>query len=218
MEGSSRTNKQKTDSPMNTDLIIPENLALIAPIIRQYLTPLLIWFSNLIYERLIASEHDHLLYRLHHLLDFTELETACADYHRLNGNGRPVTHTVGQLLRVMLVKYLYGCSLRELEEKIRYHILVKWFVGYHLFAAAPDHTTLHRFELYLYVHHPRLFFDTVLRQIEQAFPDDRHRPQLGDTFALHANAALESLIQGFITVGGGFTVPTADSEPDMGVL
>jgi hypothetical protein len=36
----------------------------------------------------------------------------------LNSNGRPVTHTVPQLLRAMLVKYLYGCSLRELEEKI----------------------------------------------------------------------------------------------------
>lgn len=181
---------------MNTDLIIiPKNLAPIAPILTQYLSPLLIWFSDLVYERLIASEHDHLLYRLHSLLDFTELETACAAYHPGNGNGRPVIHTVPQLLRAMLVKYLYGCSLRELEEKIRCHILVKWFVGYPIFAAGPDHTTLHRFEVYLYVHHARLFFDTVLRQIDAAFPNDRRQPQLGDTFALHANAALESLIQ-----------------------
>lgn len=179
---------------MNTDLIIPENLAPIAPIIKQYLAALLIWFSNLAYEHLIAREHEHLLYRLHNRLDFKELQTACADYHHLNGNGRPVTHTVPQLLRAMLVKYLYGCSLRELEEKIRCHILVKWFVGYPIFAIGPDHTTLHRFEVYLYVHHPRLFFDTVLRQIDQAFPSDHLQPQLGDTFALHANAALESLI------------------------
>ncbi|MEZ4645409.1 MAG: hypothetical protein R3E31_22195 [Chloroflexota bacterium] len=60
--------------------------------------------------------------------------------------------------------------------------------------SGPDHATLHRFEVYLYIHHPRLVFDTVLRQIDAAFPDDRRQTQVGDTFALHANAALESLI------------------------
>lgn len=174
---------------------IPEKLTPITPIIEQYFTQLLIWFSGLVYERLVSREPQHLLYQLQQLLDFTEMETACANYHQLKGSGRPVEHTVPQLLRVMLVKYLYGCSLRELEEKIRYHILVKWFVGYPIFASGPDHTTLHRFEVYLYVHHPHLFFDTVLRQIDEAFPDDRHQPQLGDTFAMHANAALESLIK-----------------------
>ena len=180
---------------MNSDLIIiPKNLAPIAPILAPYLTPLLFWFSNLIYQRLLASQQGHLLCRLHALLDFTELETACATYHCLNGNGRPVCHTVPQLLRAMLVKYLYGCSLRELEEKIRCHLLVKWFVGCPIFAAGPDHTSLHRFELFLYLHHPRLFFDTVLRQIDAAFPAERRHPQLGDTCALHATSARQWLI------------------------
>jgi len=31
--------------------------------------------------------------------------------------------------------------------------------------------------------------------IDTAFPDEQHRPQIGDTFAMHANAALESLIK-----------------------
>lgn len=180
---------------MNISLIIPEKLKPIAPIIIQYLSPLLLWLSDQVYDNLIGRDRNHLLCQLQEFLDFTELETACADYHQLNGRGRPVSHTVPQLVRAMLVKYLYGCSLREVEEKIRYHILVKWFVGYPIFASGPDHTTLHRFELYLYVHQPRLFFDTVLRQIDAAFPDDRYRPQLGDTFALHANAALESIIK-----------------------
>lgn len=180
---------------MTISLIIPEKLKPIATILSQYLSPLLLWLSELAYENLMGRDPDHLLCQLQHLLDFTAMEAACADYHQLNSAGRPVEHTVSQLLRAMLVKYLYGCSLRELEEKIRYHILVKWFVGYPIFASGPDHTTLHRFEVYLYVHHPRLFFDTVLRQIDEAFPDDRRQPQLGDTFAMHANAALESLIK-----------------------
>lgn len=61
----------------------------------------------------------------------------------------------------MLVKYLYGCSLRELEEKIGCHILVKWFAGYPIFATGPDHTTVHHFELYLNVTPPHRSGDSA---------------------------------------------------------
>ncbi len=174
---------------------IPENRSPIASILEKHVSDLLIWFSDLVYTRLISRDQQHLLVQLTHVLDWGDMEDVCATYHQRNGNGRPVEHSVPRLLRALLVKYLYGCSLRELEEKIRYHIMVKWFVGYPIYAAGPDHTTLHRFELYLCVHHPRLFFDTVLVQIEQAFPDDQQQALLGDTFALNANAALESLIK-----------------------
>jgi hypothetical protein len=174
---------------------IPENLTSISPILTQHLSPLLHWFSDAVYDRLIPSDSDHLLCTLHTILDFSPLEAACADYHKLNGKGRSVSHTVPKLLRAMLVKYLYNLSLRQLEERIRYDMLTKWFVGYPVFADPPDHSTLSRFELYLVFNHPRLFFDTVLRQIDAAFPEDRTRPQIGDTFAMHANAALESLVK-----------------------
>ena len=36
--------------------------------------------------------------------------------------------------------------------------------------------------MYLILHHPRLFFDTVLDQIDAAFPDERRRTPIGDTF------------------------------------
>ncbi len=174
---------------------IPKNLTKIAFILDEYLTPLLIWLSNLVYERLIPSNSDHLLVTIDKLVDFSALETACVAYHKKNGNGRPIEHAVPNLLRAILVKYLYDLSLRELETKIQYDIAAKWFTGYPVFANAPDHSTLSRFETYLIVNHPRLFFDTVLEMIDTAFPDDQHRPQIGDTFAMHANAALESLIK-----------------------
>jgi hypothetical protein len=174
---------------------IPENLAPIAPILTRYLTPLLQWLSQLVYERLIPPDSKHLLFILNDSVDFSPLESVCATYHKSNGKGHPVVHSVPRMLRAMMVKYLYDCSLRQLEEKIRYDIFVKWFVGCSIFAAGPDHTTLERFEAYLILHHPRLFFDTILNQIDAAFPNDRTRPQLGDTFAMHANAALESLVK-----------------------
>lgn len=175
--------------------IIPENLAPIASILARYSSPLLQWLSALVYERLIPPNSSHLLFVLNETLDFSPLEATCADYHKLNGKGRTVSHSVPRMLRALLVKYLYDYSLRQLEEKIRYDIFVKWFVGYPVFAAGPDHTTLERFEAYLILHHPRLFFDTVLKQIDVAFPNDRNRPQLGDTFAMQANAALETLVK-----------------------
>ncbi len=174
---------------------IPENLTKIAPILVKHLTPLLIWLSSLVYERLIPSNSDHLLVTIDKLIDFSTLETACAGYHKQNGNGRPIEHTAPNLLRAILLKYLYDLSLRELETKIQYDIAAKWFVGYPVFANAPDHSTLSRFETYLIFNHPRLFFDTILELIDTAFPDERNRPQIGDTFAMHADAASESLIK-----------------------
>jgi len=174
---------------------IPENLSQIAPILIRYLSPLLQWLSNLVYERLIPPDSNHILFTLNKIVDFSALESACANYHKSNGKGHPINHAVPKMLRAMVVKYLYDCSLRELEHKIRYDIFVKWFVGYPVFGNGPDHTTLERFESYLFLNHPRLFFDTILKQIDATFPNDRSRSQIGDTFAMLANAALESIIK-----------------------
>lgn len=58
----------------------------------------------------------------------------------------------------------------------------------------PDHSTLDRFELWVCAHQPRTFFDTVLAQIDAQFPGERAQPQVGDTFALQADAAKEGLV------------------------
>ncbi|MFQ5854795.1 MAG: hypothetical protein ACE5LU_04010, partial [Anaerolineae bacterium] len=63
------------------------------------------------------------------------------------------------------------------------------------FAAGPDHTTLERFEVWVCEHQHRTYFDEILRQIDADFPEERHQPQIGDTFAMRANAAKESLIR-----------------------
>jgi hypothetical protein len=167
---------------------------LVENVLTTYLTPLLDWFSECIYTDLIQRAPDHLLVKLHEHLDLRSLEEACASFHHGSGPGRPPEHTVPRLVRVLLVKYLYDHSLRALETAIRFHLVVKWFVGYPVFAAGPDHTTLERFEQWVCEHQHRAFFDQTLRQIDQAFPAQRQQTQMGDTFAMHANAARESLI------------------------
>ena len=93
-----------------------------------------------------ALSGSHYLVQLAQHLDCGPLERACAAYQHSTGPGAQATHTVPRLVRALLVKYLRKLSLRELEGEIQTNLLVKWFVGYDLFAAGPDHSTLERFE------------------------------------------------------------------------
>ena len=176
--------------------IIPEILLPIAHILTQYLDPLLSWASQYILQQLVAKHHDHPLIRLHALLDFSQLEQACADYHKNGGGpGRPVTHSVARLLRLLFLRYWYDLALRPAEDHLRFNLLARWFVGYDLHKPVPDHTTLHLFEKHLYTHHPSLFFDIILAQIDAMLDDGHAQTQIGDTFAVRACAAMETIIQ-----------------------
>jgi len=171
--------------------IIP---SFVQQVITAYSDHLLGWFSARVYADLIKRAPDHLLVQLHDHLDLAPLEEACASFHHRSGPGAPPTHTVSRLVRALLVKYLYDHSLRSLEHEIRFQLIVKWFVGYPLFAAGPDHCTLERFEQWVCTNQRRAYFDQVLYQIDEAIPKQRQQTQIGDTYAMRANAAREPLI------------------------
>jgi IS5 family transposase len=142
----------------------------------------------------LALPRSHYLVQLAQHLNCTPLEQACAAYQHTAGPGNHATHTVPRLVRALLVKYLRNLSLRQLEDDIRTNLASKWFVGYSPFETGPDHSTLERFEQWVIAHQARTFFDAVLRQIDADFPAERQQPQLGDTYALRANAAQETLL------------------------
>jgi hypothetical protein len=169
--------------------IIPDFLR---TIIESHQPILLAWFSNHVYQRLISQNHP--LRRLNELVDFARLEIACASFHKHNGLGCPITHPVPRLVRALLIRYLYDYSLRGTQAAIREQIPVKWFVGCPLHSTGISYSSLSRFETYVCQHQARLFFDTVLSQILTAFPQQRLNPQIADTFAMLANAQLETLI------------------------
>ena len=172
--------------------IVPD---FVLAVVNAHLEPLLDWFSERLYVEFLKHTADHLLVQLHTRLDCRPLEQACAAFHHASGPGTRPTHSVPRLVRALLVKALFDWSLREVEWHIRFNLVVKWFVGYRLFDAGPDHSTLERFELWVDRHQHRTFFDEVLRQIDCDFPEEREQPQVGDTFALRADAAKESLIR-----------------------
>ncbi|MEM4204147.1 MAG: transposase, partial [Candidatus Methanomethylicaceae archaeon] len=164
-------------------------------VIKAHPLTLLYWSNEELYRRLGRWAEGHFLVRVQERIDWAPLEAACAGFHHSSGPGAPPTHSVPRLVRALVVKYLLNLSLREWEQEIRWNLLVKGFVGYAAFEAGPDHATLERFEQWVMEHQPRAFFDEVLRQIDQDFPEERRKPQAADTYALRAAAASETLIE-----------------------
>jgi len=184
-------------------------------VILQYWPSVLWLVSALWYERQLARYQDHWLLHLHQIVDLTAIEQACAGFHANNGLGAPITHTVRRLVRALLIKYLHNLALRSTEELIDNHILVKWFVGYSLFESPPDHSYLNRFEMWVFRNCPRLFFDEVIRLIDQFCPEDRERLQIVDTFGMQARAAKTYLIDLLRDMCSKILRLLAETDPDL---
>ena len=107
--------------------------------------------------------------------------------------GSPPTHPVPRLVRALLVKHLFDLSLRQLEAVHSVESAGQMVRRLCDLRAGPDHATLARFEHGSCAAPARTFFDEVLTQIDRAFPDEREKAQMGDTYAMQANAATESL-------------------------
>jgi hypothetical protein len=127
-------------------------------------------------------------------IDLSPIEQTCQRYHHQAGPGAKAIHTVDRLVRGLLVKYVYNLSLRETEERIRHDLMVKKFVGYGVFEEVLDHSSLERFEQWVNQECHRVFFDEILKQIDAAFPEESGAVQIGDTFAMQANAAQEGIV------------------------
>lgn len=166
--------------------ILPENLQ---AIVDKHAAELKEHFSDQLCTELVIRNRKHLLVLLSEQLDLGEIECECRDFHHQEGPGKPPTHTVDKMVAALLVGWLYGHSLRELEERLNTDLLVRWYVGYGLFDSTPDHATLGRFEFWVLTKHRRVYFDSVLGQIYAQYPQQRQQVQMGDTYAMQANAA-----------------------------
>ena len=165
-------------------------------------------------EQLLARYQDHWLVRLRQIADLRAIEQACAGFHADSGRGSPVVHHIPRLVRALLIKYLLALSLRATEVRIDTDILVKSFVGYGLFEPALDHSTLDRFELWVFRHCPNLFFNEVIRFVDQLCPEDRQRLQIVDTFGMEARAAKTYLIDLLRDMCAQILRQLAQTDPD----
>jgi hypothetical protein len=137
-----------------------------------------------------AAGADDLLVRIGKRFDWAGIERACQDFRRhvAGGRGQDARHTVGQLSRGLLVRYLYGWSYAQVVEQLGRDGMVRQFIGYRAGAHGFSVKTLWTFEQWVKEHHPRLLFSELLNQIDEDFPAERKAPQVGDTFALLSRA------------------------------
>jgi hypothetical protein len=93
--------------------ILPENLQ---EIVDEHAQALKNHFSAQLFTELVIRNRTHLLVMLSEHLDLAEIERVCQDFHHQSGPGKPPTHTIDRMVAALLVGWLYGHSLRELEE------------------------------------------------------------------------------------------------------
>jgi len=153
-------------------------------------------YSQQVYQQIIARNRDHLLVMIGERFDFSEIERLCQPYRRYIGQrGVEATYTIGHLVRGLVVKRLYNWSYRKTIERMETDMLVRWFTGFDLHESILHYSTLQRFEAWVSKHQPRALFTSVLKQIDQDFPDEQEATQIGDTFAMQARIADCSLTQ-----------------------
>ena len=89
-------------------------------------------------DRLVPS--DHLLRRIAEVIDFSFVYPLARPYY--SHTGQPSVDPV-VLFRALLVGYLYGVtSERRLMNEIQVNLAYRWFLGYDLDEAIPDHSVL----------------------------------------------------------------------------
>ncbi len=108
----------------------------------------------------------HLLRRVAEAVDFDVARHLTARFY--SHTGQPSVDPV-VLFKMALLGYLYGLpSARRLVEEIRLNLAYRWFIGYDLDEAIPDHSVLskarRRFGPTIY----EAFFVDVVRQCERA--------------------------------------------------
>ena len=152
--------------------------------------------SNYLFAQALEHAHDHLLVRVHRRFDFSVVVKKCQAYRLYAGQrGQEADFSLEQLCRALVVRYLNHWSLRQTCEEIKSNLLLRWFVGFLLNEQTPSYVTMQRFEEWVKIHEPRLFFNEILRQIDQDFPEDAAHAQVGDTFALLARTTPQSRTQ-----------------------
>jgi hypothetical protein len=156
-----------------------------------FLTPILTWLETMFMRRVLARYGDHPLVQIAQSYDPAPVVTACASYYHQAGPGTHPTFSLDLLVRAEIVRsWADSCSDRDLEWHLTSNLLVRWFVGLSLLAAAPDHTTLARFHAWLAAHQPAALFDDVLAFLDRLDPEAAATtPQIVDTFGLQAPAA-----------------------------
>ena len=170
---------------------LPDVPPLVQVLLLRFLTPILQWISQQLYQAVLGRCAAHPLVQLAQHYDPAPVVASCADYYHQTGPGKPPTYTVNTLVRAEIVRaWADSCSDPALEWHLASNLIVRWYVGLPVLGPTPDHATLNRFHAWLTVHHPDTLFRDVLTFLDRVDPEDpASTPQIVDTFAMTSPAA-----------------------------
>lgn len=147
-----------------------------------------------LYRHVLDTSKDNLLVRVRQRFRLQAVVARCAGYRKYaDRRGQPAQYELSGLCWALVVRYLCGWSLRQLEAELQTNLLVQWCTGFVAYEPTPDHATLWRFERWLRDQADDMLFVTVLAQIDTDFPEERHTAFIGDTFGMRAAIADVSL-------------------------
>jgi transposase len=137
---------------------------------------------------------DHFYRHLEQVLDLTFVRQWVHDGYA--ANGRPSIDPV-VFFKLQLVMFFEGiCSERHLMRLAADRLSVRWYLGYNLGEALPDHSSLTRIRLRYGLEVFRRFFEAIVEQCQQAgLVWDREL--YFDATQVQADAALDSLTARF---------------------
>jgi hypothetical protein len=171
---------------------LPDVPPLVQYLIGVFQLPILTWLSTLVYRNLLRRCADHPLVLLNAAFDFAPVVAACAHFHHAPGTkGSPATYPVELLVRAEFLRsWACSCSDPDLEWLLATNLLARWFVDLPLLGPSPDHTTLHRFHVWMSEHAPDALFRASLAFLDRVDPEDVvGTPQIVDTFAMASPVA-----------------------------
>ena len=123
------------------------------------------FFGEYIYDRVVPE--DHFLRKLKALIDWEHFSQKLIDLYKGEGVvGRP-PFDPAQLLRIMLIAYLYDLSERDVEVFVNENLPAKYFVGLGVDQRCADHSTLSVFKKRLLKRRRLQVFEEILQEIIQ---------------------------------------------------
>jgi transposase len=145
-------------------------------------------YYQLSLDRLVPQ--NHLLRRIAEVMDFSFVYPLAKPYY--SHTGQPSVDPV-VLFKALLIGYLYGItSERRLMEEMQVNLAYRWFLGYDLDEAIPDHSVLSKARVRFGMEVFETFFNRTVGLCQQAGLV-RGEATFVDSTLIQANAALRSL-------------------------
>jgi transposase len=145
-------------------------------------------YYQLSLDRLVPA--DHLLRLVAEVIDFSFVYPLARSYY--SHTGQPSVDPV-VLFKALLIGYLYGVtSERRLMEEIQVNMAYRWFLGYDLDEAIPDHSVLSKARVRFGMEVFEEFFRQSIELCRQAGLLDEG-PVYVDSTLIRAGASMDSL-------------------------